>query len=215
MEEYPPDPKRVEAILEALDKLYPRARTELSFSDPWQLLVAAILSAQCTDQQVNKVTPVLFSRYPTPQALAQADLADVEAIVKPTGFFRNKARAIVEVSKAIVERHGGKVPSDLEALVALPGVGRKTANVVRSNAFGLPAITVDTHVKRLSARLGLTRHTDPVKIEFDLMEIIPPERWSSFSHQLILHGRRVCTARKPRCGECLLRPHCPYGRSRQ
>jgi endonuclease-3 len=205
----PPDSSRVEALLGILAGAYPDARTALHHGNPLQLLVATILSAQCTDERVNQVTPVLFERYPDAAALAGAARAELEALVRPTGFYRNKAKAIQACCAEIVARHGGQVPPTLEALTALHGVGRKTANVVLGSAFGIPGIVVDTHVQRLAKRLGLTRESDPVKIEFALMPILPRDRWSLFSHWLILHGRRVCVARQPRCSVCPLAPYCP------
>jgi endonuclease-3 len=205
----PPDPARVGVILETLEALYPGARTALEFRDPLQLLVATILSAQCTDERVNMVTPALFARYPDAAALAAVPQAELEEMIRSTGFFRNKARAIRECCADIVAKHGGRVPRTLEELTALHGVGRKTANVVLGNAYGVPGIVVDTHVGRLTHRLGLTREKDPVKIEFALMPVVPRERWTLFSHWLILHGRQVCNARKPRCSACRLAPHCP------
>jgi endonuclease III len=202
--------QRVGQILSRLDAHYPGAETALTHEDPLQLLVATILSAQCTDARVNLVTPPLFRKYPDARAFAKADLRQLEGMVRTTGFFRSKARNIRECCRKIVERFDGKVPATLEQLVELPGVGRKTANVVLGAAFGIPGITVDTHVGRLSRRLGLSRHEDPVKVEFDLMKILPQPRWSSFSMQLIWHGRRVCGARTPRCEECFLRDLCPY-----
>ncbi len=205
----PPDPDRVRALLGILERTYPDAITALHFESPIQLLVATILSAQCTDERVNKVTPVLFARFGDARALAEAPREELEEIVRSTGFFRNKARAVHECCADIVTRHGGEVPRTLEELTELHGVGRKTANVVLGNAFGIPGLVVDTHVSRLSKRLGLTRETDAVKIEFALMPIVPRESWSRFSHWLILHGRQVCVARKPRCSICPLAPHCP------
>jgi endonuclease-3 len=199
----------VATVLELLDRAYPEARCELDFGTPLQLLIATILSAQCTDQRVNMVTPVLFARFPDAPALAGAPIADLEEIVRSTGFYRNKAKSIHECCTDIVVKHGGEVPRTLDELTALHGVGRKTANVVLGNAFGIPGVVVDTHVTRLSNRLGLTRETDAVKIEFALMPIVPRERWTVFSHWLILHGRRVCNARKPFCSTCPLGPHCP------
>jgi endonuclease-3 len=196
-------------VLGILDRLYPAARTALEFNNPLQLLIATILSAQCTDDRVNMVTPGLFTRYPDAKALAEAPREDLEAMIRSTGFFRNKARAIKECCSDIVTKHGGEVPGTLEELTALHGVGRKTANVVLGNAFGVPGLVVDTHVTRLARRLGLTDQTDPVKIEFALMPIVPREKWTLFSHWLILHGRQVCIARKPRCSICPLAPHCP------
>lgn len=206
-----PDPARVRAVLDELDRLYPAAQCALHFADAWQLLVATILSAQCTDERVNMVTPEFFGRWPGPAEAAGAALAQVEDVIRSTGFFRNKAKSIVGAARAVMERHGGQVPAKMEDLVRLPGVGRKTANVVLGDAFGVPGITVDTHVKRLSGLLGFSDQSDPDKIERQLMEIIPEERWTLFSHQLILHGRQVCLARKPRCGQCALLPHCPHG----
>jgi endonuclease-3 len=199
----------VAALLGLLERAYPGATVALRHENPLQLLVATILSAQCTDERVNRTTPALFARYPDASALAAAAPADLEAMIRSTGFFRNKARAIRECCADIVSRYGGQVPGDMEALLSLKGVGRKTANVVLGNAFGVPGVVVDTHVQRLSRRLGLTNETDPVKIEFALMPILPRERWTVFSHWLILHGRSVCAARKPRCSTCPLAPHCP------
>ena len=204
-----PDPVRVRAVLEQLRELYPDARCALDFRSPLELLVATILSAQCTDERVNKVTPALFAAYPDAAAFAAADPAALEKAIHSTGFFRNKAKSIREASADIVSKHGGQVPRTLEALTALRGVGRKTANVVLGNAYGIPGVVVDTHVTRLSHRLGLTNETDPVKIEFALMPLVPRELWTLFSHWLILHGRAVCNARKPLCSQCPLSPHCP------
>ena len=183
---------------------------ELDHADAFQLLGATILSAQCTDRRVNMVTPALFARYPDAHALAAARQEDVEALVKTTGFFRSKAKSLIGMATALVERHGGEVPRDMEALVRLPGVGRKTANVVLGNAFGENVgVVVDTHVARLSERLGLTAETDPVKIEQALMPLFPQAQWTQLSHLLIWHGRRTCVARKPRCGECVVQERCP------
>ena len=200
---------RTRAIARALDRAYPDARCELDFRDAWQLLVATILSAQCTDKMVNQVTPGLFAAYPTPDALAAAPADAVEALVKRTGFFRQKTKSIQAVARTVSQTHGGAVPDDMEALTRLPGVGRKTANVVLGTAFDRPAIFVDTHVTRLSNRLGLTLEDDPVKIERDLQQLLPPRVWTGFAHRLIHHGRRVCAARKPRCSGCALRRWCP------
>jgi len=202
--------RRIEQMLLRLDERYPEAATALTHEDPLQLLVATILSAQCTDDRVNRVTPPLFRKYPDARAFARADIRELEEMVRSTGFFRNKARNIRECCRGLLERFGGEVPSKLEDLVTLPGVGRKTANVVLGNSFGIPGITVDTHVGRLSRRLGLSRHEDPVKVEFDLMKVIPESRWSTFSMQLIWHGRRVCSSRRPLCGDCFLSDLCPY-----
>jgi len=204
-----PDQVRVRAVIEQLRELYPDARCALDFRSPLQLLVATILSAQCTDERVNKVTPALFAAYPDAAALAAAEPAALEKAIHSTGFFRNKAKSIREASADIVTKHDGQVPRTLEELTALRGVGRKTANVVLGNAYGIPGIVVDTHVARLSHRLGLTNETDPVKIEFALMPLVPRELWTLFSHWLILHGRAVCNARKPLCSRCPLAPHCP------
>jgi endonuclease III len=205
----PPEPTRVAALLGMLDDLYPDARCALDFGSPLQLLIATILSAQCTDERVNKTTPALFERYPDAAAFAAAPLADLEEMVRSTGFFRMKAKAIQSCCADIVAKHGGAVPRTMDELTALRGVGRKTANVVLGNAYGIPGLVVDTHVTRLSNRLGLTDETDAVRIEFALQPIVPERSWTLFSHWLILHGRRVCVARKPRCSVCPLAPHCP------
>lgn len=204
------DPRRMERILALLDEHYPESETVLSHDSPIQLLVATILSAQCTDARVNLVTPALFRKYPDARAFARANLRELEALIRSTGFFRSKARNIRECCRKLVKDFAGEVPPRLADLVTLPGVGRKTANVVLGNSFGIPGITVDTHVGRVSRRLGLTRHEDPVKVEFDLMKLVPEPRWSSFSLQLILHGRRICISRRPRCEACFLRDFCPY-----
>ena len=188
------------------------ARCELDHTSPFELLVATILSAQCTDERVNMTTPALFARYPTPEALAGADLAELEELVRPTGFYRNKSRSLVGMAHAVVVDHGGHVPTALRDLVALPGVGRKTANVIRSVAFGLPGLPVDTHVSRLSRLLGLTAQVDPVKIEMELNPMIPAAERGDFSLRMILHGRRVCIARRPRCEDCVLNDFCPSSR---
>jgi len=189
--------------------LYPEARCALTYESPWELLVATILSAQCTDARVNRVTPALFAAFGTVAAFAAAPVPEIEKLIYSTGFFRAKAKSIHGVAQAISTRFGGEVPRAMEDLVTLPGVGRKTANVVRAEAFGLPAITVDTHVKRLSQRLKLTRNTDPDKIEADLAALWPEEAWSQTSMALILHGRRICHARKPACSRCELASLCP------
>jgi endonuclease-3 len=186
------------------------ARCELDYRNAFELLCATILSAQCTDKRVNMVTPALFARYPDAAALADARQEDVEEIVRTTGFFRNKAKNLVAMARALVDRHGGAVPRTMDELVVLPGVGRKTANVILGNAYGLnEGVTVDTHVQRLAARLGLTGETDPVKIEQALMPLFARERWAMLSHLLIFHGRRTCDARRPRCGDCALADLCP------
>lgn len=202
-------PERVPLLLARLADLYPEPGTALHFGTPFQLLVATILSAQCTDARVNLVTPALFARFPTPEAMAAATVDEIIPIVKSTGFFRNKAKNIRGAATAIVTQHGGVVPGTLEELVKLPGVGRKTANVVLGDAFGVTGITVDTHVGRLSRRLGLTRERDPVKVERVLNRLIPQPEWTRFSHRLILHGRQVCHARKPQCQSCPLLELCP------
>ncbi len=197
-------------MLRRLAREYPGARCALDHEDAYQLLVATILSAQCTDVRVNLVTPSFFARYPSPEALARADRAEVEEIIRSTGFFRNKTRSLIGMAQALVADHGGEVPRTMEQLHGLPGVGRKTANVVLGNAYGInEGVTVDTHVTRLSRLLGLTRHDDPVKIEQDLMELFPRRDWALLSHLLIFHGRRVCIARRPRCPECVLAELCP------
>ncbi|HEV7239588.1 MAG TPA: endonuclease III [Thermoanaerobaculia bacterium] len=202
--------KRAAEVNKRLKKQYPDARVELDFRNPFELLIATILAAQSTDQRVNIVTKSLFRKYPDPRAFAEADLVEMETAVKQTGFFRNKAKAVVNCSKALVEKHGGEVPRTIEELVALPGVGRKTANVVLGNAYGIEAgVIVDTHVTRLSGRLGFTESADPVEIEQDLMKIAPRGEWTAFANRLILHGRRVCIARKPLCEECALNDICP------
>ncbi|MBU6200660.1 MAG: endonuclease III [Acidobacteria bacterium] len=189
--------------------LYPGAECELVHDGPFQLLAATILSAQCTDARVNMVTPNLFARYPDAPSLAAADQLDVEAIVRSTGFYSAKARNLIGMAQGVVGRFGGEVPTAIEDLVTLPGVGRKTANVLRSVVFDLPGLAVDTHVGRLSRRLGLTVNEDPVKVEYDLNALVPPAEWGRFSLRLILHGRRICDARKPNCAECELADICP------
>ena len=206
----PPSRRTALEILSLLKEAYPDARCALEHRNAYELLCATILSAQCTDARVNMVTPALFARYPTPFELARAKPADVEEIIKSTGFFRNKTRSLIGMAQAVVADHGGEVPRTMEELRQLPGVGRKTANVVLSNAYGTnEGVTVDTHVTRLSRLLGLTRDTDPVKIEEDLMRLYPREDWGILSHLLIFHGRQVCIARRPRCGECVLARLCP------
>ena len=200
-------------VLARLKREYPNARTELDFETPFQLLVATILSAQCTDKRVNLVTPALFREFPTARELARADVSRLEDMIRSTGFFRNKTKSLLGMSAAIVERHGGEVPRTMEELVLLPGVGRKTANVVLGNALGVSeGVVVDTHVGRLSVRLGFTNETDPVKVEQVLMRLIPREDWVNISHLLIFHGRRICIARTPKCGECVLSDICPSSR---
>ncbi len=203
------EPARLAALLGILERLYPDAATPLVHANALQLLVATILSAQCTDARVNLVTPALFERFPGAAALAAADRSELEELIRSTGFYRNKAKAIQNCCTDLVARHGGEVPHTMEELTSLPGVGRKTANVVLGSVFGIPGIVVDTHVQRLAQRLGLTREQDPVRIEFALQPQVPPAKWSAFSLWLIFHGRRVCIARKPRCSICPLLPHCP------
>jgi len=203
------DPARVRAILKGLDEAYPSATCALKHDNAFQLLIATILSAQCTDERVNQVTATLFPKYPNPKAFAYANPAELEKEIRPTGFFRNKTKSIIGASKKIVEEFHGEVPKTMEELLTLPGVARKTANVVLGTAFGIAAgVVVDTHVLRLSERLDLTKNTDPKKVEQDLMKVISQDRWILFSHQLIWHGRRVCVARKPRCVECNLERLC-------
>ena len=194
--------------MEILRNTYPNVKTALDHRTPLEMLIATILSAQCTDVRVNEVTKTLFKKLRTANDFAEVPIEDLEEMIRPTGFYRNKAKSIKACCAALIEKHGGKVPDNLETLVRLPGVGRKTANVVLGSAFGIPGIVVDTHVKRVSQRIGLTRESDPVKIEFDLMPLIPKKHWIDFSHQLIWHGRRLCTARKPKCAECPLRKLC-------
>ena len=203
-------PERVAAIAARLAEKWPDAVTELDHGNAYQLLVATILSAQSTDKLINTVTPALFARYPTPAALAEAQQGELEAMIFSTGFYRMKAKHLLGVSRAIVEGHGGQVPDTMEALVELPGVARKTANVVLGSALGKnEGVVVDTHVSRLASRLGLTTHSDPVKIEQDLMRLVPRDQWTIFAHRLIWHGRRVCHAKRPDCENCTLAPLCP------
>jgi endonuclease-3 len=201
--------RRAQKINGILGEVFPDAKCELDFKNPLELLVATVLSAQCTDKRVNMVTPGLFKKYPNAQKLAAAPRADLEELIKSTGFYRNKAASIHGLAAALLEKHAGKVPNKLEELVQLPGVGRKTANVVLSNAFEIPGITVDTHVGRISRRLGFTENTDPVKVEFDLMDIFDPKDWTLLNHRLIFFGRRICHSRKPACGACPLAKLCP------
>jgi endonuclease-3 len=201
--------KRANDVLRLLKREYPVAVCELTHESAFQLLAATILSAQCTDARVNMVTPALFDAYPTPEKLAVADVAHVEQLVRSTGFYQTKAKNLIGMASQVMSRFGGEVPREIEDLVTLPGVGRKTANVLRSVVFGLPGLPVDTHVGRLSRRLGLTKLEDPVKVEYELNAMLPPPEWGEFSLRLILHGRRVCDARSPRCEECLLESLCP------
>jgi endonuclease-3 len=202
---------RVKEIIKILSKEIPDSRIALKFSSPLELLIATILSAQCTDVKVNQVTADLFKRYRSSKDYAESNLAKLEEEIRPTGFYRNKARSIQKCCQELVKRFGGDVPRTLEELVTLPGVGRKTANVILGNTFGIPGIVVDTHVSRVSQRIGLTKNDDPVKIEFDLMEMIPKEEWTHFSNLLVWHGRRTCLARKPLCEMCPIRKWCDYG----
>ncbi len=203
-------PGQARTVWERLGAAHPDAHCELAYRNAFELLCATVLSAQCTDKRVNVVTPALFAAYPDARALAAARVEDVEAIVRTTGFFRSKAKNLVGMARGLVERHGGEVPADMDALVVLPGVGRKTANVVLGNAFDTNVgVTVDTHVARVARRLGLTRSDDPLAIERDLMPLFPQAGWALLSHRLIFHGRRVCEARRPRCGACVLADVCP------
>ena len=201
--------RRARTITRELGRIYPDAHCELDFTNPLELAVATILSAQCTDARVNMVTPTLFAKYPTAKDYAEADRAVVEEIVKSTGFFRNKTTSIIGLGQALVERFDGEVPNRLEDLVTLPGIGRKTANVILGNAFGVPGLTVDTHFGRLVRRLDWTQETDPVKVEFAVMDLIPKKEWTILSHRLIWHGRRCCYARKPDCANCGIARYCP------
>jgi len=205
---------RVKKILSLLAREYPEARCALRFSNPLELLVATVLSAQCTDARVNQVTEVLFHKYRTAPDYADATLPQLETDIRSTGFYRNKAKAIRSFCAALVRDHDGRVPRTMEELIALPGIGRKTANLVLAEAFGIPGITVDTHVKRLSQRLGLTPNNDPDKIEQDLVKLVPRDQWNTFSLRLIQHGRTVCKARSPRCHHCAMLSSCPTGLSR-
>jgi endonuclease-3 len=203
------DPRRVAAILSGLDEMYPHATCELNHANPFQLLVSTILSAQCTDVRVNQVTESLYKKYPKPESFAYATPSELEQEIRPTGFFRNKTKSVMGASRAIVEEFGGQVPRTMEEILTLPGVARKTANVVLGTAYGIAVgVVVDTHVIRLSRRLDLSRKGEPQKIEQDLMAVIPQNKWIQFSHQLIWHGRRVCVARKPKCVDCNLEPVC-------
>jgi len=205
-----PTPALAAELYDRLAAHYPDAHCALDFKSPFQLLVATILSAQCTDKRVNMVTPALFKRYRTAKALAAADPEELEGLIKSTGFYRNKTKSLIGMSTAVAERHRGRIPDELDALVKLPGVGRKTANVVLGNAYGKnEGVVVDTHVTRVSQRLGLTKETDPVKIEEDLARLFPRERWTMLAHLLIEHGRQICEARRPKCELCFLNDVCP------
>lgn len=196
-------------VLTILKRTYPHSGCSLLFDSPFQLLAATVLSAQCTDARVNQVTPELFRRFPDPGSMSRATLRELEELVRTTGFYKNKALALQSLSKALVQEHGGEVPRDLEALIALRGVGRKTANVVLGNAYGIPGLVVDTHAGRLSRRLGFTRQNDPVKVEREMMELVPRADWTLYAHLMIDHGRAVCMARRPRCSHCVLSSICP------
>ncbi len=201
---------RAAAVYELLEGEYPDATTALEHRNPFELAVATILSAQCTDERVNRVTPSLFERFPDARSLAQARSEELEELIHSTGFFRSKAKSLIGMARGLVKEHGGEVPQSMEALTRLPGIGRKTANVILGNAFGIDeGVVVDTHVKRLSGRLGFTTESLPDKIEQDLMKLFPQDRWTPLSHLLILHGRRVCVARKPKCPECAVAHLCP------
>lgn len=202
--------RRAGLVLRRLTRRYPQIRTALHYEDVWQLLVVTVLSAQTLDDTVNRVAPELFARWPGPEDLAGADPEEVEAVVYPTGFYRQKAKSVIGLAQAITDEHGGEVPRDLDAMTALPGVGRKTASVVLAEAWDLPAIAVDTHVRRVSRRLGLTTNHDPAKVERDLKALYPRRRWSGISMRFIQFGREVCEARRPRCWECPLRDICPW-----
>ncbi len=203
------DRKSVQEVLALLQQTYPDARIALNFSSPLELLVATVLSAQCTDVRVNQVTPALFRKYPDAAAYAAADPAELEEEIRSTGFYRNKARSLIGAAREIVASHGGEVPAGMEELIRLPGVGRKTANVILGNAFGIPGMVVDTHVRRVSFRLGWTRENDPEKIERDLCRLLPREQWTHASHLLIFHGRNICKAPVPLCTTCPVQHLCP------
>ena len=201
--------RRARKVNRLLASAHPDAHCELDYTNPLELAIATILSAQCTDVRVNLTTPALFAKYRTAADYADANPEEIEEIIRPTGFYRNKTKSIVGLGKALVEHHGGRLPQQLDALVKLPGIGRKTANVILGNAFGVPGLTVDTHMIRLNNRLGLVEGKDPVKLELQLQQLIEPREWTMYSHRIIFHGRRVCIARKPACGACTLAPHCP------
>jgi endonuclease-3 len=201
--------RRARKVNRLLASAHPDAHCELDYTDPLELAIATILSAQCTDVRVNLTTPALFAKYRTAADYAEANPEELEELIRPTGFYRNKTKSIIGLGKALVEQHGGRLPQDLDTLVKLPGIGRKTANVILGNAFGVPGLTVDTHMIRVNNRLGLVEGKDPVKLEYQLQELIEPREWTMYSHRIIFHGRRVCIARKPACGACTLAPHCP------
>jgi endonuclease III len=202
--------KRLRAIAKTLERTMQHPKVELDHRSPWELLVATILSAQCTDQRVNQVTPSLFQRYRTATEMAEANLPELEELIRSTGFFKNKAKHLIACGKAVTERFGKQVPHTMEELITLPGVGRKTANVILGNAFGLPSVVVDTHVKRVAKRLGLTKSDNPDVVEQDLQQLMPKSQWTAFSQRLLLHGRYVCLARKPLCRTCQVYRHCPW-----
>ena len=202
--------KRLRAIAETLERTMQHPKMELDHRSPWELLVATILSAQCTDQRVNQVTPSLFQRYPTATEMAAANLPELEELIRSTGFFKNKAKHLIACGKAVTERFSTQVPRTMEELITLPGVGRKTANVILGNAFGQPSVVVDTHVKRVAKRLGLTKSDNPDLVEQDLQQLMPKSQWTAFSQRLLLHGRYVCLARKPQCRTCQVYRHCPW-----
>jgi len=204
--------QRVTEIIKIFDELYPDAGCTLDYKDPLQLLISTQLAAQCTDERVNIVTKTLFKKYTSVYDFAEADVSELENDIKSTGFYRNKARNIINCCKMIIEKFDGKVPGNMEDLLKLPGVGRKTANLVLGDIFGIPGIVVDTHANRLSNRIGLTSNSDPVKVEYDLMKVVPEKDWSKFCHQLVYHGRAVCNARKPKCSECRIIDYCDYGK---
>jgi len=202
--------KRLRAIAETLERTMQHPKMELDHRSPWELLVATILSAQCTDQRVNQVTPSLFQRYPTATEMAAANLPELEELIRSTGFFKSKAKHLIACGKAVTERFSTQVPRTMEELLTLPGVGRKTANVILGNAFGQPSVVVDTHVKRVAKRLGLTKSDNPDLVEQDLQQLMPKSQWTAFSQRLLLHGRYVCLARKPQCRTCQVYRHCPW-----
>ncbi len=204
--------RQAEIVIENLSEEYPEAECALDHETPAQLLFATILSAQCTDVMVNKVTKNLFRLWPSPAELAKAKVSEIEKVIKRTGFYKNKAKNLKACAEALMEKHKGEIPHSLEELTNLAGVGRKTANVVRGNAFDIPGMVVDTHVKRITNLVGLTIESDPVKIEYELMKIVPKKDWTIFSHWIIHHGRAICIARRPKCGECVIKEHCDYGK---
>ncbi len=208
--------ERMERIIEALNREYSMEyRCFLDYETPWQLLIATILSAQCTDNRVNMVTKHLFKKYKSLKDFAEADQSELEKDIHSTGFYRNKAKNIIACAKQLVKEYNGEVPNDIDILTNLAGVGRKTANVIRGNVYGEPSVVVDTHVKRISKRLGFTKEEDPVKIEFDLMNLLPKEQWILYNIQIITHGRSICTARSPKCDECFLKPDCIYANQKK